>query len=226
MSEETLGKHVTSEIKATVKSLLPESVVQEVRRYRTYQRAERRLYLKIRLSNSIGLANPKSFRPLESARSFVFVCFGNIIRSPMCEALMKRALAAIPRAGFTVDSAGLNAVSGTAAHPWAVTAAEELGICLKNHRAKLLTPEMVAKADVIFSMDYQNQVQLLSRYPRASKKTFMLGAYAGRDYGSIEIADPYHNGQQATCSCYKVLNHCIQNLAHTLCDGLPTSGPV
>jgi len=211
--QEALEKDVPSRIKATVKKLLPETAVQEVRRYRAYERAERLLYLKIRLSSSIGLARLKC---PHRARSFLFVCFGNIIRSPMCEALMKQALATLPRAGFTVDSAGLNAVSGTAAHPWAVTAAEELDICLKNHRAKLLTPEMVAKADVIFCMDYQNQVQLLSRYPRVSKKAFMLGAYAGRDHHSIEITDPYHNGQEATRSCYKVLNHCIQNLAHSL----------
>jgi len=213
------GDRVTRGIKATLKRFLPKFVIQEVQQYRTYEKAERHLYLKIRLSNSIGLVNPKRLQPPKSARSFLFVCFGNIIRSPMCEALMKQALESLPEAQVAVDSAGLNAVPGTPAHPWAVIAAQKFGISLEKHRAKLLTPEMVNQADVIFVMDYQNQVQLLSRHPRALEKVFMLCAYACGDYHSFEIADPYHCGADATRSCYEVLNVCIQNLVSSyLCE--------
>jgi protein-tyrosine-phosphatase len=144
------------------------------------------------------------------------VCFGNIIRSPMCEALMNHALAAVPEVQIVVTSAGLNAVPGKRAHPWAVAAARELGIPLENHRAKLLTPEMVNQADAIFAMDYQNQVQLWSRYSEARNKVFMLSAYAGDDYRSFEIRDPFFEGEEATRACYRVLDTCIRNLAHTL----------
>src|SRR5271166_2464696 len=124
---------VRRNIKATGKKLLPKKVIQEVQRYRTYSESERSLYLKIRVLNGIGLANPKRSRPPKTARSFLFVCFGNIMRSPMCEALMNRALAAVPPTQITVTSAGLNAVPGRAAHPWAVAAALELGLTLENH---------------------------------------------------------------------------------------------
>lgn len=129
---------------------------------------------------------------------------------------MTRALAAIPNAQITVTSAGLNAVPGRAAHPWAVTAAKEWSIPLENHRARLLTNEMVDQADAIFAMDYQNQVQLLQRYERARNKVFMLSAYAGEDYQPLEIRDPYYAGEQGTRECYKVLDTCIRNLVVSL----------
>ncbi|MGA9543856.1 MAG: hypothetical protein WBQ85_09815 [Candidatus Sulfotelmatobacter sp.] len=170
----------------------------------------------MKLVNGLGLANPKRLRPPKGARSFVFVCFGNIMRSPMCEALMNRALAAVPDKRITVTSAGLNAAPGRAAHAWAVAAALELGISLENHRAKLLTAEMVNQADVVFAMDYQNQMQLVSRYSQATHKIFMLGAYAGDDNRVLEILDPYYTGEEGTRDCYKILNTCIRNLVSSL----------
>jgi protein-tyrosine-phosphatase len=201
--------------------LLPKVVLQEVQRYRTCAGGERSLYLKTRVLNGMGLMDPKRSRPPRTSRSFVFVCFGNIMRSPMCEALMNRALAAIPGKQVTVASAGLNAAPGRAAHSWAVAAASELGISLENHRAKLLTGEMVNQADVIFAMDYQNQVQLLSRFSHAKDKIFMLGAYAGEDSQSLEIRDPYYAGQAGTRDCYKILNTCIQNLVSSISGESP-----
>jgi protein-tyrosine phosphatase len=134
----------------------------------------------------------------------------------MCEALMNRALSVVPNARITVTSAGLNAVPGRATHPWAMTAAREFGITLQNHRARSLTLEMVNQADVIFAMDCQNQVQLWARYSQARNKIFMLSAYAGEDYRSFEIRDPYYAGEEGTRACYKVLNTCIQNLVRSL----------
>jgi protein-tyrosine-phosphatase len=216
----TFRERVQKSIKVAGKKFLPKVVLLELQRYRAYAPAERSLYLRIRILNSIGLADPKCCRPPNTARSFVFVCFGNIMRSPMCEALMNRALAAMPDKQVAVTSAGLNAVPGRAAHPWAVAAARELGVSLENHRAKLLTAEMVNDADVILAMDYQNQVQLSLRYAHAKDKVFMLGAYAGEDYRLLEIKDPYYSGEEGTRDCYQILNTCIQNLVSSISSEL------
>src|SRR5271156_1363420 len=95
-SEVTFGERVRRVINAAGDKLLPKKVIQEVRKYRSYAGIERSLYLKMKVLNGIGLMNPKRSRPPKGARSFVFVCFGNIMRSPMCEALMNRALAGVP----------------------------------------------------------------------------------------------------------------------------------
>ena len=209
--------HIARYLRAAARKLLPDSAVQELRRYRMYGGKERAVYLKIRALNAIGMMNSRISRPPRTARAFLFVCFGNIIRSPMCEALLKQALTSLPCCHITVSSAGLNAVPGRAAHPWATAAAQGFGISLENHRARLLTGDMVNGADAVFAMDYDNLAQLLSRYPGARNKIFMLGAYASEDYPAVEIADPYYSGEDATRSCYSVLNSCIENLVKSLC---------
>jgi len=212
----TLSDRIKGRVKSAAKRLVPESVVLEVQEYRAYPKIERLLYLKIRTSNHLGITNPRNSRVPGNARSFVFVCFGNIMRSPMCEALMNRAAQSFPDATFRVTSAGLNAIPGSLAHPWAVAEAGKMGISLEHHRSRLLTREMADQADVIFAMDYQNQVQLLSRWGHAAKKVFMLSAYAGECYRPIEIRDPYYLGPEGTLACYQILDTCIQNLLRSL----------
>ncbi len=216
MPRRTLRGRIKQSIRATAKKVLPEAIVQEVLRYRRYELTERPAYLKLRLINGMRLACPKRSRPPNTARSLLFICFGNIMRSPVCEALMNRALADLPNQRITVTSAGLNAVPGRPAHPWAITAARELGIPLEHHRARLLTPKMVEQADAILVMDYQNLVQLETRYPQAKNKVFMLSAFAGEDYASNEIRDPYFDGQEGTRTCYAILDTCIRNFAGSL----------
>lgn len=137
------------------------------------------------------------------------------MRSPMCEALMNRSLPDSLDSRISVGSAGLHAVPGRTAHPWAITAAKQFGIHLEGHRAKTLSREMVDYAEVIFVMDYQNQVQLLTRHPHAVHKVYLLSAYAGKDYDSVEIPDPYYLGEEATRQCYGRLNTCISNLVES-----------
>ncbi len=199
-------------VKSSVTRILPGSILRELRRYRSFSKIERLIYLKIRLANVLPeLTNNHRFVPA-SARSFLFVCFGNIMRSPMCEALMNRAATRYAHEAIRVTSAGLNATPGKEVHPWAVTAAREFRISLENHRARRLTLAMVDEADAIMAMDYQNQVQLISRFPQAVDKIFMLSEYAGEDYHLGEIADPYYLGQEGTRKCYRTLDRCVSNL--------------
>jgi|SRR5215469_3701525 len=213
-----LWDRVRRNIKAACRELLTDSIIHEIQRFRAYTGAERQLYLKIRALNRLALANQKPSFATKKARSLLFVCFGNIMRSPMCEALTSRALAEVANSQIMVASAGLNAVPGRSAHPWAIAAARDFGIDLENHRAKLLTIDAVNQADLIFGMDYDNQVQILSRYPQAKNKVFMLGAYAGEDHRSVEIVDPYHGSLAGTRDCYTILGACVQNLVRSLAD--------
>lgn len=138
------------------------------------------------------------------------------MRSPMCAALLNRELANSDISRFTAASAGLNAIPGNPAHAWAIEAAKELDVSLQNHRAQLLTSQMVNEADMIFVMDYQNLVQILTRWPDAENKIFLLGAYAGTRYRVREIQDPYYLGPEGTHHCYATLAMCIHNLARLL----------
>ena len=133
----------------------------------------------------------------------------------MAEAVMKEQLSDAGLKHIEVTSAGLHAVPGREAHPWAVEAAADMGISLIHHRARLLTAEMITKADCIFAMDFQNKAELLTLYPEAAPKICMLSAYAqGRRRGR-EIPDPYTGDLETTKSCYRELRTCIRNLMAT-----------
>lgn len=208
-----LGQRCTTILTKAGKQLLPEGSLNEIRQFRACNRKEQLIYLRLRLQYGINFLDSRPFQVPENARSLLFVCFGNIMRSPMCEALMYRA--SPPGARFAITSAGLNATPGRLAHPWAITAAEEFGVSLKNHRARLLTADMVAHADLIFTMDYQNYAQLIARYPETAAKTHLLGAYSGNRTSPMQIRDPYYGDEQATRECYNTLEACIQNLVRS-----------
>jgi protein-tyrosine-phosphatase len=134
----------------------------------------------------------------------------------MAERMLKRALAERAIEGTQVKSAGIHAMPGTEAHPRAKVAAGELGLPLEDHRSQLLTASMVAEADAIFAMDFQNKAELLALFPQGENKIFMLGAYAGTLQQRCEISDPFFGDQDEARRCYRVLQRCIDNLTASL----------
>src|SRR3954470_18557240 len=104
-------------------------------------------------------------------KTILFVCTGNICRSPMAEGLFRHAVKG--RSDFRVLSAGVGgleggppseyvvpalpgggvgAVEGAPPSEYAVRALRELGIDISNQRSRMLTSELVQKADYIFGM--------------------------------------------------------------------------
>jgi protein-tyrosine-phosphatase len=175
-----------------------------------------RMYAKLCLLNAIGIRGFARRSVPADAHSFVFVCHGNIMRSPMAELMLKRALSEYHEAGITVLSAGMHATPGTEAHPQACVAARELGLPLDRHRSRLLTEDMVTNADAVFAMDFQNLAELMTRFPRSRNKIFMLSAYAEETQRGRPIADPYFGDQALTFRCYAELQICVTNLANSL----------
>lgn len=137
------------------------------------------------------------------------------MRSAMAEFLLRKALNdTAPEAieKVRIVSAGLHATPGREAHPWMQEAAVELGFSLASHRAKQLTREMVDAADAIFAMDFQNKAELLTLYPDARERIYMLSMYAEGAWKYREIPDPYLGDLEVTRYCAKQLQICIRNL--------------
>jgi protein-tyrosine-phosphatase len=172
-----------------------------------------RIYAGLRFRDVIGARGDSQRLVPPPARSFTFVCFGNIMRSAMAESLMREE---VKKAGvenqIRITSAGLHASPGREAHPWAQEASSELGISLADHRAKPLTREMVERADCVLAMDFQNKAELLTLYPEAQQKIFMLSAYAEGPWKYREIPDPYLGDLEATRFCARQLQICVRNL--------------
>lgn len=201
--------------KEVLRRIVPKRVLAERGVARRLGARAGRIYLRLRVLDTVGFRVLNHHHAPSTSRSFLFVCFGNIMRSALAESIMRKAVNEMwPEKPLEVQivSAGLHAISGNEAHPWSRAAALDLGISLEQHRARLLTREMVTQADCILPMDFQNKAELLSVYPEASEKIFMLSAYAEGPWRNREIPDPYFGDVEVTRFCARQLETCIRNL--------------
>jgi len=75
-------------------------------------------------------------------KTVLFICTGNVCRSPMAEGIFRHAIQG--RGNYRVISAGLGAMEGQLPSLHAVDAVRELGIDISSQRSRMLTPELVA----------------------------------------------------------------------------------
>ena len=108
-------------------------------------------------------------------QSVLFVCRGNILRSPMAAALYRRELASNGRGDEDVFSAGLIPPGGRPADPRGRRLAPSFGVSLEDHSSQVVTEDLVARADLIVAMDRDNEARLVARFPNAGRKLVLLG---------------------------------------------------
>src|SRR5207245_2805935 len=170
LQEEMIGPSENPGSRPHLRKLIPKIFLKERETFLRLGPKAGPIYLRFRLLDLLGVRRSKRGIIARTARSVLFVCHGNIMRSPMAEAILKQSLTDVGCKGVRVASAGLHATPGKEAHPLAQTALMDIGLPLANHRAQLLTTEMVNQSDVVFAMDFQNEAELLALFPEAHDK--------------------------------------------------------
>jgi protein-tyrosine phosphatase len=126
----------------------------------------------------------------------LFVCLGNICRSPTAEGVL-RAIAAreFPGLEVAVDSAGTADYHvGEPPDRRAVAAARRRGYDLSSLRARQVQPEDFTRFDLVLAMDRANLSELESRrMPGASAQLNLFMSFAP-DHEYDEVPDPYYGG--------------------------------
>ena len=126
----------------------------------------------------------------------LFVCMGNICRSPTAEGVFAR-IAAEELADYRVfiDSAGTHAYHvGSPPDRRAQTAAERRGIDLSTLRARRVESQDFETFDVVIAMDPLNVAVMTENFPDASTDKVRLFLEYATDPGRDDVPDPYYGG--------------------------------
>lgn len=102
----------------------------------------------------------------------LYVCTGNVCRSPMAELLFRGWVD--PAADVTVSSAGTHALVGTGMDTSSAYALEHLGIDPSVHRARQFEVWMAASADLILTAARAHRDLVISALPSAFRRTFTM----------------------------------------------------
>jgi protein-tyrosine phosphatase len=128
--------------------------------------------------------------------SILFVCLGNICRSPTAKAVFDYKL---QRAGLSprTDSAGTTGYhQGRPPDPRAIRAASHWGVDISGERARIVTVEDFTRFERIYAMDRSNLADLRERMPVGASARVELLMSLAPDYGLDEVPDPYYGGEE------------------------------
>lgn len=117
----------------------------------------------------------------------LFVCTGNVCRSPMAELLFRGW--ANPAADVVVSSAGTEAMEGHGIDRSSASALGQLGIDPTQHRARQFEPWMATDADLILTAAREHRDAIISALPTLYKRTFTMKEFA-RLVNGIAPGDP------------------------------------
>jgi protein-tyrosine phosphatase len=117
----------------------------------------------------------------------LFVCIGNVCRSPLGERLLR---AALPEERFVVESAGINGLEGSAMSPEAAGELVALGGDASGFVARRLTEQMVRDADLVLAATTEIRSRVLGETPSALRRTFTVREFAAL----LDEVDPALDG--------------------------------
>lgn len=104
----------------------------------------------------------------------LFVCTGNICRSPMAEAFLRDKMGAAGVSGLEVGSTGTWGLTGQRTTELAARVMAERGVDVTRHRARDLDPEEVRAADLVVGMTGVHLREIERACPGCSGKTILL----------------------------------------------------
>lgn len=153
---------------------------------------------------------------MNNQTAVLFVCLGNICRSPMAEGAMREAAI---RHGFdcVIDSAGTAAYHvGSAPDPRAIAAAARHGTAIGGQVARQIAPQDFYHFTHIIALDKANLEGIKAHRPRdaTAKVSLLLDWLDG--YGGQGVPDPYYGGEDEFMAAWELIARAVDSLAGQL----------
>lgn len=218
---ETVAVLAKADLKRLIAGMLPTALLKQIRIYRNLESRLRPIFVNQQLRRFAGIQPMLFRRNANEIHSVLFVCLGNIIRSAAAAMFMQQMLADTDKKSLQIFSAGLweglTRVNPRPSPEVVIGIAAEWGVSLQEHRSRPVTRSLIDACDTIFVMDYQNESMLLSQYPDAKHKVFLLGACVEKvPLEKLEITDPYGGTTDEIRGCLSIVNDRVRGLVEIL----------
>jgi glycine hydroxymethyltransferase len=144
-------------------------------------------------------------------KNVLFVCTGNICRSPIAEGLFRHLIG--NRKDIEVDSAGVHAVRGQPPSLYAVQVCESDGVDISDLRSQPLTHDLVERATHIFAMTGAHLETIHMLFPQGAEKTFLLREF--EEPGSTcwrDVPDPIGMGREVYEECARTIKNALPSV--------------
>ncbi len=158
--------------------------------------------------------------------SILFVCLGNICRSPLAEGVFRGVMAERGSEElFLLDSAGTGGWhAGSSPDPRSIAVAAHHGLDISGQRARKVTSEDFSGFDLILGMDRSNveDMRCVAPVEHRRKIHLFLDFAAGRP---ADVPDPYYGGPDGFLEVYRMIRAASEALADRLeRNSLPVKG--
>lgn len=148
-------------------------------------------------------------------KHILFVCTGNICRSPTAEAILRvRLRDQGVLKGRVVESAGTMGVVGEAADPLTFEVALERGVDLSDHRARQATPLLLEKADLILTLDRSHEAWIARRLPHLRGRVHLLGRWQN----NRDVEDPYGLPRAKSVEAFELIDELLDDWLPRIVD--------
>ncbi|HEV8618608.1 MAG TPA: serine hydroxymethyltransferase [Candidatus Udaeobacter sp.] len=144
-------------------------------------------------------------------KNVLFVCTGNICRSPIAEGFFRRLLG--NRRDIEVASAGVHAVRGQPPSLYAVQVCEEEGVDISGLRSQPLTVALIDRATHIFAMTGAHLETIHMLFPQGAEKSFLLREF--EEPGTTvwrDVPDPIGLGRDVYELCARTIKNALPSV--------------
>ena len=136
----------------------------------------------------------------------VFVCLGNICRSPLAQGIFEKKIRDKNLQNIYVDSAGVSSWhEGEKPHSGSLRVSDQFDLGLENQRSRPVSPSDRHEFDYFVAMDKSNARSLVQEFGIPAEKVLLMRDFDPKSPGA-DVPDPYGFDHNAFLNVYQILD--------------------